>query len=92
MLWEIEHHFNKLIGKLVPNANPAMPIIEAKQSIRFKLDRYGAALESESTLAVAAIPRHFKFNRPFMVYMKKRDRGQPFFVMWVDNAELLNRK
>ncbi|MHC4541552.1 MAG: hypothetical protein ACYS74_17515 [Planctomycetota bacterium] len=92
MFWEIDHRFEELIGKEVANANPAMPIVEARQWIKFKLDRYGAALESEAIIAVAAIPRHFKFNRPFLVYMKKRDREQPFFVMWVDNAELLNRK
>jgi hypothetical protein len=92
MFWEIDHRFEGLIGKIVANANPEMPIVEARQSIKFKLDRYGAALESEATIAVEAIPRHFKFNRPFLVYMKKRDREQPFFVMWVDNAELLNRR
>jgi len=92
MFWEIEHRFTELIGKIVTNAKPAMPIIEAKQGIKFKLDRYGAALESEATIEIAASPRYFHFNRPFLVYMKKRDREQPFFVMWVDNAELLNRK
>lgn len=92
MLWEIEHRFTELIGKMVANANPAMPITEARQGMKFKLDRSGATLESESTLEVSAAPRYLHFNRPFMVYMRKRDREQPFFVMWVDNAELLNRK
>jgi len=92
MLWEIEHRFDELIGKIVANANPAMPIIEAKQGLKFRLDRCGAMLESEATIMLAAIPRHFKFNRPFLIYMKKRDCEQPFFVMWVDNAELLNIK
>ena len=92
MFWEIDHRFDELVGKIVANANPAMPILEASQGIRFKLDRYGAALESEAAIMVAAIPRHFMFNRPFLVYMKKRDSEQPFFVMWVDNAELLNKK
>ena len=92
MFWEIDHRFDELIGKIVSNANPAMPIVEAKQAIKFKLDRYGAMLESEATFAASAIPRCFIFNRPFLVYMKKRDCEQPFFVMWVDNAELLNKK
>jgi hypothetical protein len=92
MFWEIDHHFEELIGKIVSNADPPMPILEAKQGIKFKLDRYGAMLESEAKFAVAAIPRYFMFNRPFLVYMKKRDCEQPFFVMWVDNAELLNKK
>ncbi len=92
MFWEIDHRFDELIGKIVTNANPAMPIIEAKQAIKFRLDRYGAMLESEATIMVGAIPRCFRFNRPFLVYMKKRDCEQPFFVMWVDNSELLNTK
>jgi len=92
MFWEIDHRFDELIGKVVANANPAMPIIEARQAIKFKLDRCGAMLESEAMIGVAAIPRHFIFNRPFLVYIKKRDSEQPFFVMWVDNAELLNKK
>jgi len=92
MFWEIEHDFDALVGKIVANANPAMPIVEAKQGIKFKLDRCGAMLESEATIMVASIPRYFIFNRPFLIYIKKRDCEQPFFVMWVDNAELLNRK
>ena len=92
MFWQIDHRFDELIGKIVANANPAMPILEAKQWIKFKLDRYGAALESEATVFAGASPRSFTFNRPFLVYMKKRDCLQPFFVMWVDNAELLNKK
>jgi hypothetical protein len=92
MFWEIEHNFDELVGKIVTNANPAMPIIKVKQGIMFKLDRCGAVLESEATIMVGAIPRYFMFNRPFLIYMKKRDCEQPFFVMWIDNAELLNRK
>ena len=92
MFWKIDHRFDELIGKVVANANPAMPIVEAKQWIKFKLDRCGAMLESEAIVATFAIGKYFIFDRPFLVYMKKRDREQPFFVMWVDNAELLRRK
>jgi len=91
MFWEIDHPFDELIGKIVANANPAMPIVEARQAIKFRLDRYGAMLESEAMIFAAAMPRDFIFNRPFLVYMKRRDSERPFFVMWVDNAELLNK-
>jgi len=50
-------------------------------------------LKSESRLEVKSItpkePKHFYFGRPFFLYLKKRDAQHPFFVMWVDNAELL---
>ena len=92
MTWRIDRRFRELIGKLVANANPAMPIVEAMQTVQFRLDRCGAAVESEAKLSVKALPREFLFNRPFLVYMQKRGAEQPFFVMWVDNAELLTRK
>ena len=37
------------------------------------------------------IPAYYFFNKPFLVYMKKRGAKHPFFVMWVDNAELLEK-
>ncbi len=90
MFWRIDHRFTELVGKTV--ANVSMPIVEAMQTIEFRLDRSGAMLESVAFMAIAAAPREFLFNRPFLVYMKKRDAQRPFFVMWVDNAELLVRK
>ncbi len=89
MFWKIDHRFEELIGKIVANANPPMPVIEALQTIEFRLDRSGAVLESEAVLVITAAPRYFVFDRPFLVYMQKRGAEHPFFVMWVDNAELL---
>ncbi len=89
MFWEIDHRFRELIGKIVANADPSMPVVEAMQTIRFRLDRYGAMVESQSLAEIASIPRHFEFDQPFLVYMQKRGAEHPFFVMWVDNAELL---
>lgn len=90
MFWRIDHRFKELIGRTVANAR--MPIVEALQTIEFRFDRFGAVLESEALFATKASPRHFAFNRPFLVYMQKRGAERPFFVMWVDNAELLVRK
>ena len=92
MFWRIDHRFEELIDVTVSNSNPPMPIVEALQSIEFRLDRCGAVLESNSTLAVESGPRHFEFDQPFLVYMQKRGAAHPFFVMWVDNAELLVRR
>jgi hypothetical protein len=36
------------------------------------------------------VPRYFYFNRPFLISVAKRGaNARPFFVMWVDNAELM---
>ena len=65
--------------------------------INFTLSQTGVTVKSESSLAPAppaarlGAPRRLHFNKPFLIYVKKRHGGtDPFFVMWVDNAELMN--
>ena len=65
------------------------------QMIDFTLGRTGVVLKSD---AVIIIPprggilesRRFDFDKPFLIYVRKRGpAASPFFVMWVDNAELM---
>lgn len=92
MFWKVKHRFQELEGRPLANKGyEGMPINEASQMILFRLDRTGAILKSESKIAVLAAPRYFIFDRPFLIYIKKRDAVHPFFVMWVDNAELLTK-
>jgi hypothetical protein len=90
MVWRIDHRFLELINKVL--ANVRGPITEAMQTIEFRLDRSGAKVESEALMVAKSAPRRLVFDRPFLVYMQKRGAEQPFFVMWVDNAELLVRR
>ena len=95
MHWRIEHHFQEIEGSNKPSLNPSMKetwIDQAIQVIEFKLDRQGAAVSSESKAITKKGGLDFMFNRPFLLYMKKRGAKHPFFVMWVDNAELLIKK
>ena len=64
-------------------------IAKAMQTIRFKLDRSGAELASEAKCSANRSATHFVCDRPFLIVVKKRGAERPFFVMWVDNAELL---
>jgi hypothetical protein len=36
-------------------------------------------------------PTSYLYDRPFLLVMQKRGSSRPFFVMWVENAELLQR-
>ncbi|MHC4171035.1 MAG: hypothetical protein ACYSWQ_29195, partial [Planctomycetota bacterium] len=96
----LTHCFAELEGKNL--ANPRWLgyfFLEAMQMIDFKLSRTGVILRSESHMTVPPFapdrrqmiePRHFDFDRPFLIYVKKRGAEfSPFFVMWVDNAELM---
>jgi hypothetical protein len=96
--WRLEHHFKELENrKIQVDERPALLIRSAVQAIDFSLDKSGAALSSESSMDVGkkgdiAGPRLFYFDQPFLLIMKKRDAEHPFFVMWIENDELLQRK
>jgi len=93
MSWRIAHHFADLEDRSFKNGSLAGKAVgEVLQQIQFQLDRSGADLESEVLVhAACGPPKLLVFNKPFLLYMKRRDAAQPFFVMWVDNAELLNK-
>ena len=93
MFWRIDHHFQELEGPdktLLNGPSPDLYLATAWQEIQFKLDRRGAEIMSGVDFAFAdGGPKTLYFNRPFLVYLKKRGAQHPFFVMWVDNAELM---
>ena len=93
--WTISHHFKEVEGPDKRFQNAALKnayLATALQTIRFRLDRSGAELASESKLYVKPGASYFHVNGPFLVSMKKRGGKHPFFVLWVDNAELLEKK
>ncbi len=95
MHWRITHHFKELEGRDKAFLNPRLQGLylgDALQVTDFKLDRSGAELRSEAKHHVKPVPDNYHFDRPFLIVMKKRDAKHPFFVMWVDNAELLCKR
>lgn len=66
-----------------------MPIAVARQSIRFRLDETGAVLKSEFLGALGGRARAYLFDKPFLILLKRRGAKNPYFALWVDNAELL---
>ena len=97
--WRISHHFRELEDKLVaaPQNLAGSPILLAQQDTEFRLDRGGMKLRSESRIfcasALATVMENwdFRVDRPFLLCIRKRGAQQPYFVMWIDNAELLQK-
>jgi prepilin-type processing-associated H-X9-DG protein len=93
IFYKLTHHYKELLGKSLGNQQwRDYSFFEAMQMIDFSLSRTGVILKSEARIGIArsAEPRRFNFDRPFLIYVKKREAGNsPFFVMWVDNAELM---
>jgi hypothetical protein len=92
LAFRIVHRFAELEGPdkqlLHPSLTPRF-LDTALQTLQFRLDRSGAELWSEAGIVAKPGDSHFEVNRPFLVIMRKRGGKQPFFVAWIDNAELL---
>jgi len=98
VLYKLTHHFDELLNKNFGNKQWLDSFFfEAQQKIDFSLSRTGVVLKSEARLratrgATADVekPRHLHFDRPFLICVQKREPdATPFFLMWVDNAELM---
>jgi hypothetical protein len=93
MRWRIGHHFRELEDKRYLNpAVGGMYLSDALQTIEFGMDRGGAELASEAKHHVAPPKSVYRLDRSFLMYMKRRGAKHPFFIIWVDNAELLARR
>jgi hypothetical protein len=92
MTWRIEHHFKELEGSDKPFLNPQLRgfyVGGALQTVAFRMDQDGATVTSDAKIIAKSADLPLDFNGPFLVYLKKRDANHPFFVMWLDNAEML---
>jgi len=96
VLYKLAHHFDELLGKHFANQKWRDDyFFEALQRIDFTLSRTGVVVKSEARLAKTTSaqptgPRHLHFDRPFLICVQKREpNATPFFLMWVDNAELM---
>ena len=95
MDWQVEHHFQELEGKTLRNRGlpPGSFIKEVSLFVKFKIDRRGVELQSRAWIGTdwngEPDPEDFRFNQPYLLILQNRESRLPFFVMWVDNAELM---
>lgn len=93
--FNIKHSYNQLLNKPLKNKGfEDYSIIKATQETQFKLNEKGAKLKSEAKIiATKSAPvqssKNLVFDKPFMLYMKEKDAQYPYFIMWVDNPEIL---
>lgn len=94
---KFNHHYKEVLDKKIANEPlKGYFIFDAMQTIDFSLNKSGVSLKSQSRLGgmMGGIlkPRYLYFNRPFLVYAKKREPGsKPFFAIWIDNAEIMKK-
>lgn len=98
--FDIRRNYAELLWKRLRVANPKVAsdliLLQATQDIRFEMNEIGVKLRSEAAIhfgcsaAAPPPPVHVLiFDKPFLVLLQRRDARQPYFAMWVQNAELL---
>jgi hypothetical protein len=98
--FNIENDYKKLIDNEFLAENEHFRIKKAWQRTAFVLDESGAAAESEALIAADSLgveeekprPKKLHFNKPFLVMIKRKDSPNPYFAMWVENTELMQKE
>jgi len=91
----VRRKYTELIDRhLKSEGHTDLYVTEASQGIRFRLDEAGAKLSSEAEFAIGAEsegPRHFVFDKPFLLHLNQKDSNAPYFAIWIETAEVLEK-
>lgn len=101
VVFNIETNYKTLGGNSFMLKKQTYSIERAFQRTAFLLDEEGAKVESRSETEVTTEaepepiekphPKKLHFNKPFLVILKRKDSPNPYFAMWVENTELMQK-
>lgn len=92
---------SEVIGLSIPTAtNPDRFIADARQTMRFRLDEYGAELIADTQMVIGEFgegeppvdplaPRQLIFDGPFLLALKEKSASEPYFLAWIGNTDLM---
>lgn len=94
--FNIETNYNTIEGAYFSAGKRDFRVETAWQRTAFMLDESGAEIESEAEVAVTEEmeedlprPKRMVFDKPFLLIIKRKDATNPYFGLWVGNAELM---
>ncbi|MBN2685283.1 MAG: hypothetical protein JXR40_08385 [Pontiellaceae bacterium] len=92
--FNIGQDYSELVDKsltVIGYGSAGLTVERARQNIRFQLDECDAVWGEDASLtyALPGLPPDCTFDEPFLLMLSYRDNPQPYFAMWVDNAEIL---
>lgn len=90
--------YEEMIGQALANERfEEYFIAEMLENIKFDMDHKGARVESEALIAPARAAlglkhKRFILDRPFWVIMKRQDRPRPYFILGVNNPDVMEKE
>jgi hypothetical protein len=99
--FNIENDYRDIEGQVFKTDKGNYFVETAYQRTGFILNENGAIAESHALIAttdsaetepIKIEPKRMIFNKPFFVIVKRRESKNPYFVMYVQNNELLTKQ
>ncbi len=91
--FDVLHRYDGLAGLTLVAGREQVrgkTIIEARQQVRFVLNRKVASVASEAVgVILGGSERQLRFDDPFLVLLMRRGADVPYFALWIANSELL---
>ena len=94
--FNIEKNYSEMEGQVFTTNGKKHHLETAYQRTGFILNENGAVVESEAFALVDSAgeptkikPKKMVFDKPFFIVIKRAESTNPYFVMWVQNSELL---
>ncbi len=95
----LDHHrdYVELIGKHLANKGfETYFIAQMFENIKFDMDEKGARVENEAVIVMKEAmmmesekPKNFILDKPYWVVMKRTDSQNPYFILGINNVELM---
>lgn len=76
--------------------NSPSSIEEIKQRVQFRLNQNGATIESQVVIEIALSvseeiqPKKLIFDKPFLIFLKRKDAKFPYFAAYIEDSRLLD--
>lgn len=91
---DVNINYDELCNNIIKNTDGEY-ISKAVQNIKFNLNSEGGLIFSEAAIITDALSaprldaRYFSFNKPFIIFVKEKDKEKPYFAMKIENTEYL---
>lgn len=91
--FNVSHDAKEIIGLKIVNNKYNWQIEESNQITQFIVNEHGVKLKSRVKISFAkgGASRHIIFDKPFMLILKQKNSDKPYFMLWIDNEELLQK-
>jgi len=100
MNFDLTRRYTEIEGRLLVPRSPVVAkdllLLSVVQNTRFEMNEKGVELRSEAHMAFGCgmeappVRQHrMVFDKPFLLLMERTGAKTPYFVVWVDNPELL---